>query len=280
LTIELYCGKKSHGTTIFQKIKSELQLEDKNGQKHSVDAGYISVDVEGQPSLKVNMRGFTHEEVALLKSKFPKYKLVLLASPPCENYSCCNTTGVVTAETLALSDELVALVHLFEEGWGEDHVFTVVENPALGKLPGRPISSGWPHRYVVDYCKYHYPIRKRTMLFCSQPLHHYGLNVKDEWFPPDRNATDEGPSLTHCRGNLCTSTNPCEMMYDGKHYNWEKFTLAYGFNRAAIPEGLSWHLANSIMEYLKKTLSHEDPVTSRGRVSKPPKCLFGLRAIW
>ena len=187
--LELYSGCCSHGYTIAREIEDKYDQKTTNGGTVKLPVHHITVDTEGSPTLKVNALSFTKENIQLLKDKFPNYTFIILASPPCTNYSCCNTTGAVTGDDLALSDSLVAIIELFQEVLGA--VLTLVENPATGKLPKRQVISSWSYRYVFDYCRFGFLCRKRTIIFCNKSL------TKHLYLP------DDFPGANSC---LCLGT--------------------------------------------------------------------------
>jgi hypothetical protein len=197
-----------------------------------------------------------------MNNKFPHYMFIILASPPCQNYSICNTTGLVTGDTLAMSDELVALIKLLKDGLNS--ILSVIENPATGKLPHRNVITPWPYRYGFDYCRFGFLARKRTF-FCDKDLGEY-------LYLPDDMPGGLGANSCLCLGDK--GPVKCASMYNGNHSNWNKMTLEV---RQSIPKQLSAHLAHAIVDFLNANVLEHIPQT-RGsedlggrKVQKPKK---------
>lgn len=239
--LELYSGRCTHGHLIAQEIRDKYELRTTDGMM-KIPVHHISVDTDGSPTLKVNALGFTDGNIKALKAKFPNCKFIILASPPCQNYSKCNTTGVITGHTLALSDQLVGIIRRFEAALGS--ILTIIENPATGKLPNRDVIKPWQHRYIFDYCRFGGLARKRTMLFCSKPLLDYGLYL------PDYDQETQTRAC-HCLGGDKNNGPTCASMYQGSHHNWDLMELS---ERQSIPKQLSVHIAHSICEYLERNM--------------------------
>ena len=140
---------------------------------------YITIDVEEKrkPAYVADIGKWSKLDTASLKRAIGNRKVVLWASPPCEQYSAMNTTGI---RNLELADDLVKMAFTISKkinAWA-----VVFENPATGMLHTRPIMTerlekkALRYRYTVSYCQYGHPVRKKTHLWSNRDLSALGFN--------------------------------------------------------------------------------------------------------
>ena len=83
LYVELYSGCGSHSLHMLQTSRAVFRSRD-------VQVWRITVDIVGTPDLLADARGFTEENLTLLKGKFPDgTEVIVLASPPCTGQFAC-----------------------------------------------------------------------------------------------------------------------------------------------------------------------------------------------
>ena len=146
-TLELFAGTQS-----FTK-----------GVKHLYsDAECITVDIlpKFSPTVVADILQFDYQQYQ--EGQFD----IIWCSPPCTEYSKAKTRG---ERNLTLADSLVRkcfeiIDYLKPKVW-------IVENVGTGLLVNR-METIRPHlsKVFVDYCCYGKPYRKRTVLWCNQPL--------------------------------------------------------------------------------------------------------------
>jgi hypothetical protein len=173
----------------------------------------------------------------LLKAKFPFMAVVLLASPPCTEYSVALTSR---PRDLVGADVLVSVVqacHVHLQA-----VCTVMENPAHpGLLPGREVANFLPNTCELNYCAHGGQFFKKTQLWSGSArfrgsrgfdLEEYGFEAK-----------------------LCGGVGECPIiLYDAHekewlHPQWEGTPLV---ERHAIPFQVSRPVGGAIGAFLNQ----------------------------
>ena len=118
-------------------------------------------------SLDINPKAFEVDEIINILDYIPdknKKFDVIIASPPCTQYSKAKTRGI---RDLELADSIVSKVLEIIDFYNPKYY--LIENPQTGLLPKRPILKHLP--YVdCDYCRYGYSYRKRTRFWTNIPL--------------------------------------------------------------------------------------------------------------
>ena len=101
----------------------------------------------------------------ILNWDYQKYDIgyfdIIWSSPPCIEYSSCLTTR---PRRLEYADSIVLktleIINYFKP------TYWYLENPYTGLLKKREIMKGYKY-FVIDYCKYGYNYRKRTIIFTN-----------------------------------------------------------------------------------------------------------------
>lgn len=143
--LELFCGTKSIGK-IFEKHGHEV----------------ISVDVEEKfnPTILIDILNFDYKQFEVGEFNY------IHASPPCVDYSRCNSALPHKVLRLDYFDSLVKktldiIDYLNPKYW-------TMENPQTGTLKDRPfmIEKNLPF-FDIDYCRYGFGYKKRTRIWSN-----------------------------------------------------------------------------------------------------------------
>ena len=116
----------------------------------------IDCDAKMQPTIVADIGTFDYTMLG-------GYFECIWCSPPCTQYSIARSHAK-TPRDLVGADKLVQrcrdiITHFHPQAW-------FIENPFSGLLKGRDVVSELPY-VVVDYCKYGWPYRKRTIIFTN-----------------------------------------------------------------------------------------------------------------
>ena len=116
----------------------------------------IDCDARMQPTIVADIGTFDYTMLG-------GYFECIWCSPPCTQYSIARSHAK-TPRDLEGADKLVQrcrdiITHFHPQAW-------FIENPFSGLLKGRDVVSELPY-VVVDYCKYGWPYRKRTIIFTN-----------------------------------------------------------------------------------------------------------------
>jgi hypothetical protein len=251
LVVELYSGCGQHGRTVARTLRQVLSLEE--GKNDRLKRGRVedkprrrppvvllSIDREvgvAGTSLVVDARGLVPENLHLLKKKFTFMAVVLLASPPCIEYSVAMNTR---PRELDKANELVRIVQSCHEVM--QAVCTVMENPAYpGLLPGRAVADFLPHTRELNYCAHGGQFWKKTQL----------------WSGSAKYTGPDGFSLERYgfKAKLCGGVHSCPIiLYDAfkgewQHPQWEGSPLV---ERQAIPFQVSRPVGGAIGVFLNQ----------------------------
>ena len=164
--LELYSGTGSIGAA-FERIGWDV----------------VSLDIEAkfEPTHVVNIHDWDYRQYP------PNHFQFVWASPPCQNFSRCRSTGGPRDITGACANVARALeiMHYFGAPMA-------MENPRTGLLKRQAVIEGIPYKDVT-YCMYGFPYRKPTRIWTT---------LGDYWAPRRE----------------CFKATPCPHLIDqGKH---------------------------------------------------------------
>jgi hypothetical protein len=207
--VELCSGTKSMSVQALRMgFKTVVTLDREND--YSPDYCCDIMDVDGDHPFLKKMNDFVKEGRVI----------VMHASPPCNEFSRMNTTGVRDiARAIAIVKKCVTIMKSFTNVW-------TLENPRTGCLWEQPFAQNtFNHFHDFDYCRYGGIMRKATrIVFSSQTF-------KDSIVPL-----------------ICTSRNSCMSCYVDPQTNRLRHTnmteLPYE-ERIAIPSQLCVVLLSS-----------------------------------
>lgn len=241
--MDMFSGCGRHGRYTARSLKQVLSLkafakQDGEGRRKGPlmqrrpPVVLVTIDklrsTEGT-SLVIDARGLNKENISLLRGKFPNMMVVLLASPPCTEYSMAKTVGVRDLEG---ADALVRVVRACHIGLAP--VCTVMENPAHPSLlPSRGVSTFLPNTCVLNYCAHGGMFFKKTQV----------------WSGPKRFSLQEQGFCA----KLCGGQEVCPiMLLDGgsgtwQHPEWMGTSLE---ERQSIPPQLSRSIGGAIGNYI------------------------------
>ncbi len=254
VVMELYAGCGQHGRIVARTLRQLLSLKEAdNGRvkravtsdpkKHRPPVLLLSIDkLPGAlgTTLVVDARGLNAANLALLKGKFPHMAVVLLASPPCQEYSHGNTKP--GPRDLVGADTLVKVVHECHQRLSA--VCTVMENPAWpGLLPGRNVAKFLRSTCVLHYCAHGGMFHKPTQLWSgtTKPLRK-GFSLQEHGF----------------KAMTCKGRGECPiLLYDAHdeewlHPQWEGTKLA---ERQVIPPQVSRAVGGAIASFINQLTS-------------------------
>jgi hypothetical protein len=245
LVVELYAGCGLHGRTVAKALRQVLSLHEGEGSrlsrrdtreqpKRRPPVVLLTIDnrqaIAGDTTLVVDARGFTPTNLKLLTEKMPFMAVVLLASPPCTEYSKVNTKP--GPRDLEGADVLVRVVRDFHVHLGA--VCTVMENPAAPSLlPGREVTNFLDRTCEVNYCAHGGMFFKKTQLWSG---------------PAPFTLTGSG-----FVARLCAGPDVCPiLLWDAHelkwvHPQWVGTSLA---ERQSIPLALSRSIGGALGVYL------------------------------
>lgn len=138
-TLELFCGTKS-----FSK-------------NFDYDNLSLDIDKKRNPDINIDILEWDYKQYP------PKSFDIIWASPPCIEYSTCMTRR---PRKLEYANSIVKRVLEIIDYFKPTYYF--IENPYTGLLRKQSFMSNLPY-IVVDYCKYGYTYRKRTIIFTNKP---------------------------------------------------------------------------------------------------------------
>jgi hypothetical protein len=146
-----------------------------------LDCHYITIDINAKrnPSYVTDIGKWSKLDTASLKRAIGTRKVVMWASPPCEEYSAMNTSGNRDYDR---ADNLVKMAYVIAKKIKAQVI--VFENPGTGKMHERPIMRECVEKklkckYTVSYCKYGHPVRKKTHLWCNRDLESFGFKPRN-----------------------------------------------------------------------------------------------------
>jgi hypothetical protein len=245
LVVDLYSGCGVHGRLVAKALRQVLSLKEesnfrlKRGTEKEIKKRpvvlLLSIDKQQAcdgTSLVVDARGLTKDNISFLKGKVPNMAVVLLASPPCTEYSIVNTKP--GERDLESADALVRIVRDCHVGL--DAVCTVMENPAApGLLPSRNVASFLVNTCVVNYCAHGGMFFKKTQLWSGPKK----IVLQRSGFQP----------------KLCGGDGVCPiMLFDAGsrrwlHPQWVGTSLK---ERQSIPSQLSRSVGGAIAAYMNQ----------------------------
>lgn len=140
---------------------------------HPLVKSTLAVDVSARaaPDLIADLHtdaGLARVELRMKACVEQGLAVVVHMSPPCQQYSRCNTIGVRNLEVAnARVQRVLRLVKKYAVAWTVENPGT--DHPASLWRQGLPELSCWK---TVDYCAFGYPLKKSTgIAFSSQRMH-------------------------------------------------------------------------------------------------------------
>ena len=144
-SLDLFCGTKS-----FSKVAYEFNYE-----TYTLD-----ILPKFEPTYCCDIMTWEYKQLPV------GYFDVIWASPNCKDYSSMNFLSGNLNKDLTESDNFVKKVLEIIDYFKPKYWY--MENPAMGKLKSRDFMKDIPFN-TIDYCKYGFDNRKRTMIWNNNP---------------------------------------------------------------------------------------------------------------
>ena len=253
IILELFSGYASHGQTIQNILeqycfwardsKTDQPLLIPDVQLLTLDRDFTPPEAAKRPThFRVDALGLTAANIKLLLELYEEKEFIILASPPCQNYSTMNSLFhkkplSVRKRLLRQSDALVKVVKTIHDAIlaADRRVVTILDNPASGRLKDRAVIK-WINtfHFDVDYCQYRGAIKKKTRFWTSIDLTQYG-------FTPEI-----CPGWPGCKAMMPPKEDPKRQ---ATHVEYETGPIKSSHKRSRIPELLSHKIGQALVTF-------------------------------